>query len=206
MIRFIWTIFGRIACVIFQSPKSISKAQSINRQDSYSKEKPSMAHNILLIGGLAMLLLGMIYGGIYGAFFLEKLLESQSDRLGITIGYAARGKVEEANKVYKKISDVEELRDTLSSGHSHLSVFGLIALAMAANIRKVRLKEKWKIIAAAVLLAGGLLLPIGVVLQPLVNKSLGKIISIIGGTGIMSGIAVYLWGVINFTWKSYLKK
>ena len=159
-------------------------------------QKISPAYNILVIGGLILLLLGMSYGGLYGAFFLDKFHAVQENHFKTALNYAATGKARETKAAYALVAKIQMLMEALSSGHAHLTLFGLIGLALAINVNKLQIKEKWKSIAAMGLITGGLILPIGVVLQPLVNKTLGKVFSIIGGLGVMSSIAVYILGMI----------
>ncbi len=152
---------------------------------------------ILLIGGLAILLVGMIYGSFYGAFIFQGMVKNRTENMKTALSYAAGGQAEKAEQFYEKVKKADELKEALNGSHSHLSLFGLIALALAGNIRNVRLKEGWKVASAVALLAGGIMLPAGVVMGPFINKTAGKIISITGGIGAIAGIAVYLWGTIR---------
>jgi len=211
-----YTLFGFIRFVLRKinrachPPKKPGLTNQIKSRQStrLEKEKPSLAYHILLIGGLALLLSGMSYGGIYGAFFLDNLTQDQSDQLRFAIIYATRGQEEEAEQSFEEMAEMDEILEMFGSGHAHLTLFGLIALALAGNIHKIQMKDKWKISVAIVLLVGGLLFPIGLILQPLVSKTLGMIVSIISGTGIMASIAIYLWGAVKYAlWerKKYFK-
>ncbi|KJS11874.1 MAG: hypothetical protein VR67_11905 [Peptococcaceae bacterium BRH_c8a] len=191
-----------------QKKPGLTNQIKIRQPSRLEKEKSSPAYHILLNGGLALLLLGMFYGGIYGAFFLDNLAQDQSEQLRFAIIYATRGQEEEAEQSFEEMAEMDEIMEVFGSGHAHLNLFGLIALALASNVHKIRLKDKWQISAAIVLLVGGLLFPVGLILQPLVNKTLGKVINIISGTGIMASIAIYLWGAVKYSlWerKKYFK-
>ena len=168
----------------------------VEKHSASEIQKISFAYNILVIGGMALLLLGMSYGGVYGAFFLDKFHAIQENHFKTALDYAATEKIKEAKTAYDQAAKTQMLMEAVSSGHAHLTIFGLIGLALAINVNKLQIKEKWKNIAAIALITGGLILPIGVVLQPLVNKTLGKVVSIIGGLSVMSSIAVYILGMI----------
>lgn len=195
-IRFVLRKINR-ACHPQKKPGLTNQIKS-RQPTRLEKEKPSPAYHILLIGGLALLLLGMFYGGIYGAFFLDNLTQERSDHLRFAIIYATRGLEEEAEQSFEEMAVLDEVLEMFGSGHAHLNLFGLIALALAYNVHKIRLDDKWRIIASIVLLAGGLLFPIGLILQPLVNKTLGTVVNILSGIGIMTSITIYLWGAAKY--------
>jgi len=206
LIRFVLRKINR-ACRPQKKPGLTNQIKS-RQPNRLEKEKPSPAYHILLIGGLALLLSGMLYGGVYGAFFLDNLTQVQIDQHRFAIIYATRGQEEEAEQSFAEMVETNEIMEMFGSGHAHLNLFGLIALALASNVHKIQLKGKWKVSGAVVLLLGGLLFPIGLILQPLVNKTLGKIVNIISGTGIMASITIYLWGAIKYAlWerKNYFK-
>ena len=135
------------------------------------EKKPSLAYNILAIGGLVLLLLGMSYGGIYGAFFLDKMHKTQDIHFKNAVGYTAKGKAEEADYEYDEVKTIDSFMEAITSSHSHLALFGLITLSLACNITNIRLDEKWKVTSAIALLVGGLLFPVGVILQPSISKT-----------------------------------
>lgn len=83
-----------------------------------------------------LLLVGMVYGSIYGAFFLEGLTRKQDEQLSFAVIYAAQGKEEEADQSAVSTSKINLLAESLGSGHAHMSLCGLIALAVAANLHK----------------------------------------------------------------------
>jgi len=86
-----------------------------------------------LIGGLALLLSGMLYGGVYGAFILDNLMQDRSDQLRFAIIYAARGQEEEGEQSVEEMAAMDEVLEVLGSCHAHLTLFGLIALALARS-------------------------------------------------------------------------
>lgn len=190
-------MFNFIARIIKKMFFSKKREIVIVKKHSSSKiQKISPAFNILIIGGLILLLLGMSYGGLYGAFFLDKFHAIQENHFKIALNYAAIGKAKEARTAYGEAAKTQMLMEALSSGHAHLTLFGLLGLALAINVNNLQIKEKWRSIAAMALITGGLILPIGVVLQPLVNKTFGKIVSTVGGLSVMSCIGIYMLGMI----------
>ncbi len=136
----------------------------------------------------------MAYGGIYGAFFLENLHELRDSQFKKIVILVGAGGIEEAEEQFEEMEETEALIESIRSSHAHLSLFGLIAIAIASNISKIQLKESWKIAASLAFLLGSLLFSVAIVLQPLVSTTPGKFLSIIGGSVIMLSIAAYIWG------------
>lgn len=198
MFKLIMAVLRRIKCVLSPQKEPGLSAHHNDGQSQSAIDKPSPAYDILVVGGLVLLLVGMVYGSIYGAFFLEGITGKQDEQLRFAVIYAARGEEEEADQSATSTNEINRLVESLGSGHAHISMFGLIALALAANLHKLRLREKWKVAAAITFLTGGVLLPLGVPIQPLLNKTLGKLLAIIGGTAVMAGTSAFLWGAVGY--------
>lgn len=159
-----------------------------------AEDTPSVAEGLLRRGGLSLLLLGLLYGGVYALFFLDRLHDERQELAGQALLSASQGQVERAGELNERVAAKDALMSALGSGHGHLSLFGLVALALAGSMRRPGLKEKWRLGAALLLLAGGLLLPAGTVLQPLADKTLGKVIAVFGGTALTASLATFWWG------------
>lgn len=201
MFKILRFVLSKINLVLFRPQRLKSTEEGRESQGTVQKENSPPSQKILLISGLSLLLLGMIYGGIYGAFFLENIHETEAEQMGKSIYYASEGDFSSAEKYHEKSVETASLAEMLKSAHAHLNSFSVIMLVIACNLPNIKMKEKWKIAAAIVFVIGTLLFPAGIILQPLVNKGLGKIISIIGGTGIMASTTVYLWGAVKAGYK-----
>ncbi len=164
--------------------------------------RPSTAYHILLLGGLTMLLISMIYGGIYGAFFMENLHEEEDNQN--VMDYAGVEKADGETQEQEGQQDQEDQGDdseaiirAFRSSHSHLSLFALIAVAVAGNLNNMRLKEKLNAATAMVFLTGAILFPAGIIIQPLFNETFGKFLSVFGGSLVILSTALYIWGSIK---------
>lgn len=196
MFRFIKTLLRKIGgCFPLKKPAPADKRQD---KPDFRQPKPSRAYAILVIGGLAMLLFSMLFGGVYGAFFLHGVLNEQTELMQAALEQSAMGRVQEAQKLYKEAEHLDKWMKTFNSSHTHLSLFGLIALSMGASVSRTRLNEKLKMAVALTLLFGGTVMAVGVFIQPLVGETFGKTVAIIGGTLVIGSTAVYLWGIIKW--------
>lgn len=107
----------------------------------------------------------MSYGGIYGAFFFDKMHTTYDIHFKNAFEYAAEGKTEKAKHENDKLKKTDSLMEAVPASHSHLALFGLIALSLACNIKYIMLDERWKVISAIALLLGGLLFPVGIMIK-----------------------------------------
>jgi len=195
--RFIKALLRKIGGV-FLPLKKLAPADKHRDKPALRKPKPSPAQAVLIIGGLAMLLFGMLYGGVYGAFFLHGIHDGRTELMQAAFEQSAMGRVQEAQKLYKEAEHLDKWMKTFNSSHTHLSLFGLIALSISASVRGTRLNEKLRMAAALALLFGGTVMAVGVFIQPLVGETFGKTVAIIGGTLVIGSTAVYLWGIIKW--------
>ncbi len=163
--------------------------------------RPATAYHILLLGGLTLLLISMIYGGIYGAFFMEKLHEEEDNQN--VMDYAgvekADGETQQQDQQDQEDQgdDPEAISTAFRSSHSHLSLFALIAIALAGNLNNIKLKERLNAATAVVFLTGAILFPAGIIMQPLLNETLGKLLSVFGGSLVVLSTALYIWGSVK---------
>jgi hypothetical protein len=181
-------------------PRGRTNQQCEPENDSPTDTFP-ISRRILLFGGLVLLLLGMLYGAVFGTFFLENLNELKGSLLRDAIMLGEKGNIINAKQRLEEMKKAEELLDALRGSHAHLSLLGLVAIALAGNIQRIQLKEKLKTAAAVIFLLSGLLFPISILLETQIKPPIGKIIVILFGTLIIACTATYTLGA----WKS-LKK
>ena len=89
-----------------------------------------MARKALLIGGLLYILISMAYGSIFGVAFHDIIAQQQQTALETAI--------RENNNLNETMADYEKAGSILSTfkgSHSHLALFGLIALVLAPTLR-----------------------------------------------------------------------
>ena len=137
---------------------SASVAQSVERFAPFS------ARRILVIGGIALILCGMILGDIFAAF----ILHPNANRIGESLLTATRAvgshDPQAAGAAFQNIGRLLENRGTKVDSHSHMIGFGYIALLVALLQPYVPFSESAKKFLAKLFLSGAVLLPVGVFL------------------------------------------
>jgi hypothetical protein len=135
-----------------------SMAQSVERFAPFS------ARRILVIGGIALILCGMIFGDIFAAF----ILHPNANRIGENLLAATRAVASHdpraARAAFQNIGRLLENRGTKVDAHSHMIGFGYIALLVGLLQPYVAFSESAKKCLAKLFLFGAVLLPVGVFL------------------------------------------
>lgn len=197
MFGFFRFVFRKIKSILLPPP-CLKSLEGKKHREQCETAIASPSQKILLIGGLTLLLVAMIYGGILGALFLEKINDMESELTIKSLFSVSQDDFYLAKKYQEEFLKVSALHAALRSAHSHLGSFAIIMLAIASNLKKIKLNEKWKRASAIVFVSAAPLFSGGIILQPLVNKSLGKIVSILSGAAIIASIAIFLLGAVRW--------
>lgn len=122
------------------------------------------ARRTFLIGGIALILCGMIWGDIFAAF----ILHPNANRIGESLLAATRAVAahdpQAAGTAFQNIGALLENRGTKVDAHSHMIGFGYIALVMALLQPIIAFSESAKKFLAQLFIVGAVLLPVGVFL------------------------------------------
>src|SRR4029077_4327827 len=122
------------------------------------------AQRLFLLGGIALILTGMIFGDIFAVFTLHQ----NAARVGAGLAAAAKaalaGHREAVLANFQNVGGLLENRGTKVDTHVHMIDFGYLALLLALVQPWVALGESAKRKIAWVFLVGAWLLPVGVFL------------------------------------------
>lgn len=125
---------------------------------------PLSARRLLVIGGIALVLVGMIFGDIFAVFVLHQ----NAGRIGrglLAVAQAiASGNSAAVSNEFQQIGGLLENRGTKVDAHAHVIAFGYLALLLALVQPFVALSERTRKRLAGLLIFGAGLLPVGVFL------------------------------------------
>jgi hypothetical protein len=164
---------------------------------------PMGARRLLALGGIALILVGMLFGDIFAVFVLHQ----NATKVGASLSAAAHAAVAgDSNAVlasFQSVGNFLENRGTKVDTHVHMVAFGYLALMLAILQPWVAFGESAKKKLAWIFLCGAWLLPVGVFLihyvglaySPLTAIGWASIFADFGGAVVIFAAMVYLAGI-----------
>lgn len=161
------------------------------------------ARRLLLLGGIALIVVGMIFGDVFAIFILHQ----NAARVGAGLSAAAHAALAgDSFSVATNFTDVGsflENRGTKVDTHVHMIEFGYLALLLAVTMPWVAFAEKTKRSMAWMFVVGGALLPVGVFFihyvglehSPLKAIGWASIVGDTGGVLVLLATAAYFVGL-----------
>jgi hypothetical protein len=182
------------------------RVENANEMPMTSLAPPS-ARRLLALGGIALILIGMLFGDIFAVFVLHQ----NASRVGASLASAAHaalaGDTALVDASFQNVGSFFENRGTKVDTHVHAIDFGYLALLLAILLPWIAFSEATKQRLAWLFLIGASLLPFGVFLihfvvlfySPLpsigwasIFADLGGLLVLIATLGFLLGLAKYL--------------
>ena len=180
--------------------KAINRSATLAQAGEFA---PLSARRMLVIGGMALIITGMILGDIFAVF----ILHPNADRIGAALLSATHAVAaqdpQSAGAAFAKIGGHLENRGTKVDAHAHMISFGYLALLLALLQHFVAFTERRKILLAKLFLLGATLLPVGVFLihyvgltwSPLESIGWASIVADLGGAFVLVACVAELIGL-----------
>ena len=135
-----------------------------SRDHSLASFAPLSARRLLVLAGIALILIGMIFGDVFAIFVLHQ----NASRVGASLAASAHAALAgDRSAVAANLQDVGaflENRGTKVDTHVHLIGFGYLALLLAVIQPWIALTERTRQRLAWMFIVGAGLLPVGVFL------------------------------------------
>ncbi len=139
---------------------------------------PLSSRRLLVLGGIALILVGMIFGDIFAVFILHQNAARVGTSLAAAVHAALAGNVPAVLASFQSVGGFLENRGTKVDTHVHMIAFGYLALMLAILQPWVAFSESAKKAIAWVFLVGAGLLPVGVFLIHYVGLAYSPLIAI----------------------------
>ncbi len=130
----------------------------------HSTFAPMSARRLLVFGGIALVACGMFFGDIFAVFILHQNATGQGAALVAANQAVAAGDEAAVNKIFVSRGNILEDRGTKVDAHVHMIGGGYLALMLALVQPFIALSASTKKNLAALFIAGGTLLPVGIFL------------------------------------------
>ncbi|MGH9580997.1 MAG: hypothetical protein ACRD2R_08385 [Terriglobales bacterium] len=152
------------------------------------------SRKILVTGGLALLIWGMGYGLWFAVFDEHQTLETMGGSLAMGFAHAAGRHMTEAQAALDTYSATrfEYVREV--DVHSHWSGLAMLLILLGLVFDRVAWEERRRKALAAMLLAGSVLFPLGVILQTADSGMLPRAVAVVGSGLVIVALAAVAWG------------
>ena len=125
---------------------------------------PLGARRLLVFGGIALVAAGMLFGDIFAVFALHQNAGQTGKALLTATQAVSAGNALEVRELFVHIGGLLEDHGTKEDTHVHMTDVGYLALLLALLQPYVALSPKRKKLLASLILAAGVLLPVGIFL------------------------------------------
>jgi heme/copper-type cytochrome/quinol oxidase subunit 4 len=154
--------------------------------------------NLLLAGGVFLVLLGFLHGGYYAAVDLYR---HEARDYSILVQISSGATAQSATVVESGLAEYGQLQGDKAvkiAAHSHIIEFGLLSMLLAFFQPYVNLRERWKRRWALMLLLGAVLLPVCVLLELKYGLVAGGLADVGGLLVIVALLAMWI-GALRYT-------
>ncbi len=160
------------------------------------------ALRLYIFGGIALIAAGLLFGDIFAVFILHQNAARQGEALVAASRAVAAGNAAAVNEVFSHLGNILEDRGTKVDAHVHMIDAGYLALLLALVQPYIALSRQTKKSLAALFIAGGVLLPVGIFLIHYIGLT-GSPFAAIGWASVLADSAgallilvliVHAWG------------
>lgn len=149
------------------------------------------ARKLLILGGLALVIVGMSYGLYFAVFVEHQTLDTIGDSLASSFVRAAERKMPEAQAALDTYAETKYVYTRQVDVHSHWIGLGMLLIVLGAAFERVAFGDRLRFLLALALLAGAAIFPLGVILQTYDHGPAPRAIAIVG-----SGLVIAALGCI----------
>ncbi|MGH9531983.1 MAG: hypothetical protein ACRD2Q_06285 [Terriglobales bacterium] len=157
----------------------------------------SRPRKLLIAGGFTLIIWGMSYGLWFAVFDEHQTLEHMGGSLATAFARAAERKLPEAHSALDDYAATrfEYVREV--DVHSHWSGLAMLLIVLGVVFDRVGYDERKRMALAALLFAGSVVFPLGVILQTLDRGPLPKAIAIAGSGMLIVALAAVALGFLR---------
>ena len=167
---------------------------------------PMSARRLLIFGGIALVAAGMFFGDVFAVFILHQNAGQQGAALTAANQAVAAGNATTVGEIFTNLGGLLEDRGTKLDAHVHMVGAGYLALLLALVQPFIALAQRTKKLLAALFIAGGVFLPIGIFLIHYVGLAYSPF-KVIGWASVLADSAgallivvliIEAWGFRNY--------
>jgi hypothetical protein len=157
----------------------------------------SNAKRVLLLGGIALALLGITYGLWYAVFAEHQALDEIGASLASGFSAAANRDQARSSQAMEQYGEARYRYDRQVDAHSHWIGLAMVLIVLGFGFDSVHFSAKQKLVLAWILLLGAVLFPLGVLLQTLSHASAPRVVAILGSAMVIVSLAAAVLGLLR---------
>jgi len=154
----------------------------------------SASRKLLLVSGLLLAIWAMTYGLWYAMFAEHQHLEGMGASLARAFTRAAERNMAEAHAAIRAYADTKFAYVRHVDVHSHWGGLALLLIIFGAIFDRLGFEERMRFWLAAVLLAGSVIFPLGVILQVVDRSWWPTALAMLGSGMVTVALAFVAWG------------
>jgi hypothetical protein len=156
----------------------------------------SPSRRVLLVGGVALAVVGMCHGTWYAVFAEHQALERIGASLASAFTQASERNVAQATASLAEYREAKYAYERQVDAHGHWIGLAMLLIVLGVAFDRVALAEKLRLALAMGLLAGAALFPLSVLLQTFSHGSVPRILTVASSALMIATLAVAALGLV----------
>ena len=157
----------------------------------------SAGRRLLIVGGMALALLGMIYGGWYAVFAEHQELDGIGRSLTASFSAAAGRDARAAQSALLQYRERKYDYDRHVDVHGHWIGLAMLLMVLGIGLDRVSFSEQVKMLLATTLVLGSFLFPLGVLLETVNRGSVPRALAVAGSALVIVSLAGMMLGLVR---------
>jgi hypothetical protein len=157
----------------------------------------SRSRKLLILGGTALAVLGMLYGLHYAVFVEHQTLDRMGGSLAGAFAHAAERRWDDSQSALTAYRETKYDYVRQVDLHSHWIGLAMLLIVLGVVFDEVALGERARFAIALALLAGSIVFPLGVILQTVRMAPLGSAMAIAGSALVIAALAATAAGFMR---------
>jgi hypothetical protein len=156
----------------------------------------SGSRRLLIIGGIALAVLGMGYGLWYAVFAEHQALDNIGASLAMSLVAAAERNPASMEASLEQYREAKYVYDRQVDLHGHWIGLAMLLIVLGIGFDRVNLTEGLKVFLALGLVVGSVVFPLGVLLQTMSHGPLPRAVAIAGSGFVIAALLGSAVGVM----------
>lgn len=152
------------------------------------------ARKLLILGGLALAVVGMCYGLYFAVFVEHQTLDTIGGSLVTSFIRAAERKIPESQAALDTYAETKYIYTRQVDVHSHWIGLGMLLMVLGAAFERVAFGDRLRSLLALSLLVGAAIFPLGVILQTYDHGPAPRATAIVGSALIIAALSAIALG------------